>query len=304
MGDKIIQDYAREAGVRQLRKLLEKLSRKAALKIVRNSGVDDAAKTVVTLDNLTEYIGQPTHLSDRLYKDGTPPGVALGLAWTSLGGSSLYVEALGRVPSRNDADKQDGEDEESGSSMQGTMNVTGQLGKVMKESSQISLTYGRQFVKELLPSTNFLDEAHIHLHVPEGATPKDGPSAGITMTSALMSLALGTSLAKDIAMTGELSLMGKVLRVGGIKEKVIAARRDNIKTVLLPLLNKAEYMELEDYLRRGLTVHFVDHYDDVYRLAFGDDGPPLQWPSRGLPVVTEYSEMTSKPITRTVTTPS
>jgi len=302
--DKIIQDYAREAGVRQLRKLLEKLSRKAALRIVRNSGVEDAAKTVVTLDNLTEYIGQPKHLSDRLYYDGTPPGVSLGLAWTRLGGSSLYVEATGRVPSRNDTDKRDSDDEDSFSSMRGTMNVTGQLGKVMQESSQISLTYGRQFVKELSPSTNFLDEAHIHLHVPEGATPKDGPSAGITMTSALVSLALGTSLAKDVAMTGELSLMGKVLRVGGIKEKVIAARRDDIKTVLLPLLNRAEYMELEAYLRSGLTAHFVDHYDDVYRLAFGDAGPQLQWPSRGLPVVTEYSEMASEPVTGTVTTPS
>ncbi|CAE7946225.1 lon [Symbiodinium sp. KB8] len=151
-------------------------------------------------------------------------------------------------------------------------------------------------------SNKFLDTASIHLHVPEGATPKDGPSAGVTMTSALVSTAfdvplLAKALARggrfegpgedDIAMTGELTLMGKVLKVGGIKEKVIAARREGVKTLLLPRQNEADFMELKEYLRAGMTAHFVDHYDDVYKLAFDQTKvPPLSAPSRGLPVIT------------------
>ncbi|CAE7881869.1 lon, partial [Symbiodinium necroappetens] len=136
-------------------------------------------------------------------------------------------------------------------------------------------------------SNKFLDTASIHLHVPEGATPKDGPSAGVTMTSALVSTAFDVPLLDDIAMTGELTLMGKVLKVGGIKEKVIAARREGVKTLLLPRQNEADFMELKEYLRAGMTAHFVDHYDDVYKLAFDQTKvPPLSAPSRGLPVIT------------------
>ncbi|CAE6962486.1 Lonp1 [Symbiodinium natans] len=170
-----------------------------------------------------------------------------------------------------------------------TWQVTGQLGSVMSEpvSSSISLTYARLFMRELDSSNTFLDTASIHLHVPEGATPKDGPSAGVTMTSALVSSAVNAALVDDIAMTGELTLMGKVLKVGGIKEKVIAARREGVKTLLLPRQNEADFMELKDYLRAGLTAHFVDHYDDVYQLAFDQSKvPPLRGPSRGLPVIT------------------
>jgi len=157
----------------------------------------------------------------------------------------------------------------------------------MSESSSISLTYSRLFIRELDVSNNFLDEAKIHLHVPEGATPKDGPSAGVTMTSALVSLTLEQPLKAEVAMTGELTLMGKVLKVGGIKEKVIAARREGVKTLILPRQNEADYIELKEYLRAGLTAHFVDHYDDVYRLAFDESQvPPLVRPSRGMPVIT------------------
>ncbi|CAE8617688.1 unnamed protein product [Polarella glacialis] len=178
-------------------------------------------------------------------------------------------------------------EERSSGGLTGHMQVTGQLGSVMSESSSISLTYSRLFVRELEAKNNFLDEAKLHLHVPEGATPKDGPSAGVTMTSALLSLVFEEPIKANLAMTGELSLMGKVLKVGGIKEKVIAARREGIKTLLLPRQNEADYVELKEYLRAGLTAHFVDHYDDVYRLAFDETKvPPLTRPSRGLPVVT------------------
>jgi len=295
---KIIKDYAREAGVRHLRQLLDKVSRKVALSQVRNKISDspDLEKTTVTIDNLTKYIGQPLHVSDNIFVGGTPPGVVTGLAWTSMGGATLFVEARGRLPcgrvrggmaSVGPRRPAEASEERSSGGLTGHMQVTGQLGSVMSESSSISLTYSRLFVRELEAKNNFLDEAKLHLHVPEGATPKDGPSAGVTMTSALLSLVFEEPIKANLAMTGELSLMGKVLKVGGIKEKVIAARREGIKTLLLPRQNEADYVELKEYLRAGLTAHFVDHYDDVYRLAFDETKvPPLTRPSRGLPVVT------------------
>lgn len=176
------------------------------------------------------------------------------------------------------------------------MKVTGQLGGVMNESSAISLTYARLFVRELDAENYFLNDARIHLHVPEGATKKDGPSAGVTMASALVSLALNASVNTDLAMTGELTLTGKVLKVGGIKEKVIAARREGVSTLLLPRSNEADFVELKDYLREGLTAHFVDHFDDIYRLAFDQTSVPVfeQSVSRGLPVVTVLPPTLSK----------
>merc|ERR1719356_1665186 len=173
----------------------------------------------------------------------------------------------------------------SGSDLGGSMKVTGQLGSVMNESSSISLTYARLFVRELDVKNSYLDQARIHLNVPEGAVPKDGPSAGVTMASALTSLAFNQPIKKDLAMTGELTLTGKVLKVGGIKEKVIASRRERVNTLCLPRQNKAEFTELKEYVRAGITAHFIDHYDDIYAIAFADeDVPPLPRASRGLPV--------------------
>merc|ERR1719359_2553512 len=169
------------------------------------------------------------------------------------------------------------------------MKITGKLGKVMGESSEIALTYARMFVRELAPSNLFLDEAAMHVNVPEGATPKDGPSAGVTMTSALLSLALGKSVNPDMAMTGEMTLTGKVLRVGGIKEKAIAAKRENVGMIVLPMSNHGEYLELKPGIRAGLTAHFVDHYDDVYRLAFQDSGAPMPLGSRGSEIKTVFT---------------
>jgi endopeptidase La len=300
---KIIKEYAREAGVRNLRQLLDKVSRKVALTMVR-AKTDESAEqtaTIVTPENLSKYIGQPVHLSDRLFTGGMPAGVVMGLAWTSNGGATLCVEARGRLPDGtvrggmafpDISGVEPAKHEKPHSSSEGTggsghMQVTGQLGSVMSESSSISLTYSRLFARELDASESFLDDAKIHLHVPEGATPKDGPSAGVTMASALISLCLDEPLKAEVAMTGELTLTGKVLKVGGIKEKVIAARREGITTLLLPRSNEADYVELKEYLRAGLTAHFVDHFDDVYRLAFEESKVPLlPRPSRGLPVVT------------------
>merc|ERR1719437_167579 len=145
----------------------------------------------------------------------------------------------------------------------------------MSESSEIALTYARMFLREVDSPNTFLEEATMHMNMPEGATPKDGPSAGVAMTSALLSLALDKAVKPDMAMTGELTLTGKVLRVGGIKEKAIAARRENVGMIVLPTSNQADYLELKPHLRAGLTAHFVDHYDDVYRIAFEETGAPM-----------------------------
>jgi len=261
---KIIGDYAREAGVRQLRKLLEKINRKVALKVVRKKDVE-REKTEINLENLASFIGQPPFQSDRLYGSVAPPGVVMGLAWTQMGGATLYIEAIGHGKAGINtaiefvADK--GEDDEDDQAKEepkrkggggGSMKITGQLGEVMSESAAVCLTYSRLFMRELNPDFTYLEDTAIHLNVPEGAVPKDGPSAGVTMATALMSMALHTSIKPDLAMTGELTLSGKVLKVGGIKEKVIAARREGIKTLLLPRQNEADYTELKDYLKTGI----------------------------------------------------
>jgi len=302
---KIIKDYAREAGVRQLGKLLEKVCRKVALTLVRQAE-ENRERATITLENLTKYIGQPTFLSDRLYPTGTPPGVVMGLAWTAMGGASLFVEARGLVVGRHVSAAVNGAADNAAGAQQavqaaegggmGSMKVTGQLGSVMNESSEISLTYARLFVRELQPGNAFLDDARVHLNVPEGAVPKDGPSAGVTMATSLVSLALDQPVRTDLAMTGELTLTGKVLKVGGIKEKVIAARRERVNTLLLPRQNEADFSELKEYLREGVTAHFIDHYDDAYRLAFSQDQvPSLPFPSRGLPVVSVTTPVAPSP---------
>jgi len=296
---KLVCDYARESGVRELKKLLDKITRKVALNIVR-AGDEIVPRKVVTTENLTDYVGQPPFSSDRMFEHNMPSGTVLGLAWTALGGKTLYVEARGRVPqlaapakkdSSTDSDKfeevKPKQRRPIGSGPR--MKLTGKLGKVMSESSEIALTYARMFVREVAPSNHFLDEAAMHVNVPEGATPKDGPSAGVTLTSALLSLALDRPVKPDLAMTGEMTLTGKVLRVGGIKEKAIAAKRENIDMIVLPMSNHAEYMELKPGIRAGLTAHFVDHYDDVYRLAFEDAGAPMPTESRGCEIKTVYT---------------
>jgi len=150
----------------------------------------------------------------------------------------------------------------------GSLKVTGQLGKVMEESTQIAYTVARAKLNSTLPTNTYFDDMDIHLHVPEGATPKDGPSAGVTIVTALLSLAMDKPVLNDLAMSGEISLTGKVLPVGGIREKTMAARRAGIKRIILPHGNKRDYDEMPDYLKDGLELHFVEEYDEVFQVAF------------------------------------
>jgi Lon-like ATP-dependent protease len=260
----IIKSYCRESGVRNLQKHIEKVMRKGAFKIANN----EVAEGVVDVrdDNLQDFVGKPIFTKERMY-DSTPPGVVMGLAWTAFGGSTLYIEtALCRaLKSASDEVKTPGKGEGEGS-----LKLTGHLGDVMKESAGIALSFARSFMARNDPQNSFLERAHLHLHVPEGATPKDGPSAGCTMVTALLSLALDKPLPSNLAMTGELSLTGKVLPVGGIKEKTIAAKRANVTTIILPHENRKDFDDLPDYIREGLEVHFVENYHQVYDIVFSE----------------------------------
>ena len=240
---KIIDGYAREAGVRGLDKQLGKAVRKSLVKML-SEGERSARVNTSTVEDL---LGQPLF---RKQKPRRGVGVVNGLAWTSLGGTTLAVECS-RVFSGARGLKQ-----------------TGQLGDVMKESAQIAYSYISSNLKEFDVEEGFFDESTIHIHVPEGATPKDGPSAGITMASALLSLASERPLVKNIAMTGELTLTGNVLPVGGIREKVIAARRASIKEVILPYENKRDYDELPEHVKENITVHFAASFNEVANILF------------------------------------
>lgn len=239
----IVEGYAREAGVRNLEKMLNKILRKAVVKILESN------ETLVNIGtkNLEEYLGSPYFRKDRSI---TGVGVVTGLAWTSMGGATLPVEAT--------AVHQKGKG----------FKLTGKLGDVMKESAEIAYSYISAHIKEFKGSEEYFHNAFIHVHVPEGATPKDGPSAGVTMASALLSLATGKQIKRPLAMTGELTLTGHVLPVGGIREKVIAARRSKIMELILPFDNQRDVEELPDYIKEGITFHFAEKYKDVYKVIF------------------------------------
>jgi Lon-like ATP-dependent protease len=230
-------------------------------------------QVVVTAgDDLVEYVGQPPFQTDRIY-DTTPPGVVTGLAWTSMGGSTLYIEctAIHRNRDKEEA-RDDGENARTLQSQHGgTLKTTGQLGDVMRESSTIAHTFARRFVFEKAAEGSdaqaFFDANALHLHVPAGSTPKDGPSAGCTMVTAMVSLALGKAVRPNLAMTGEVTLTGIVMPIGGVKEKTIAARRSGVTTILFPEGNRKDFAELSDDVKEGLEVHFVRTYDDVYKHA-------------------------------------
>ena len=319
----LIEDYCREAGVRNLQKHLEKIYRKVALKLAKAKGPEvskqmgqarnkvaaakkaletkedelkktsASAKSVKTVEaaekeveeakealaaaeaavtdviestavsdpivvdagkELIEYVGQPPFQTDRIY-DQTPPGVVTGLAWTSMGGSTLYIECT--------AIHQNGEDNKKG----GSLTTTGQLGDVMKESASIAHTFARSFLAKRFPGNTFFDDKALHIHVPAGATPKDGPSAGCTMITGMVSLATDRPVKPNLAMTGEVTLTGIVMPIGGVKEKTIAARRSGVTTILFPEGNRKDWDELSDDIKEGLEVHFVSTYDEVYKHA-------------------------------------
>jgi len=245
----IINGYARESGVRSLENNIKKIMRKVAVKIARLTGARKPAKVTVSEKNLTTYLGKPMFTTDRYYKVN-PVGVTTGLAWTSLGGATLYIEAV-KYPS----DKTE-------------IKLTGQAGDVMKESAQIAWTYAQTALRKYTKELPFFEKSQVHIHIPEGATPKDGPSAGITMVTSLLSLLLNTPVRNNLGMTGELTLTGRVLPIGGLREKLIAARRSQINVLIFPKENLRDYDELPDYLKKGIEVHFVDYYDEVFKIAF------------------------------------
>ena len=240
----VIEGYAREAGVRNLEKQLKRVARKAVVKIL--AGASTPIK--VGIREVEAYLDKPVFTRE---KPLSGVGVVTGLAWTAMGGATLPIEAS-RIHTLNRGFK-----------------LTGKLGEVMKESAEIAYSYVASHLKTYGAESTFFDTSFVHLHVPEGATPKDGPSAGVTMATALLSLAKHARIKRPLAMTGELTLTGQVLPVGGIREKVIAARRIGIAELILPDANRRDYDKLPDHIREGMTVHFAKRYQDVAEVVFG-----------------------------------
>lgn len=243
---RVIHDYTREAGVRKLERKLAGICRKVAFKIVKGKGKG----AQVTEKNLEKYLGPVIYLDDDISLKSSV-GVANGLAWTSVGGELLKVEVLAFKG-------------------KGNLTLTGQLGDVMKESAQAGYTYIRSRAEALGIPANFGETMDIHIHLPEGAVPKDGPSAGVTMVTAMVSALTGKKVKGKLAMTGEISLSGKVWPVGGIKEKMLAAYRYGVKTVLLPKRNMQDLDELPENIRKEMQFIPVEHLDDVLKLALED----------------------------------
>jgi ATP-dependent Lon protease len=245
----IIAGYTREAGLRNLEREIANICRGVATKIVQ-----DKVKSVnVNVADLHGYLG-PIRLTSETKMRITTPGVATGLAWTPTGGELLFIEATAMKGKKG-------------------LTLTGQLGDVMKESATAALSFARANASSLGIDEDFFDTHDIHIHVPAGAIPKDGPSAGVTMLSALTSLLTGKRIRKDLAMTGEITLRGQVLPVGGVKEKVLAAHRAGIKTIILPAWNKKDLEDIPKKVEKDIRFHFVDKMLDVIALALENKKP-------------------------------
>lgn len=242
----VIHDYTREAGVRQLEREIAALTRKATRKIVSSNGHTDKPLTLKP-DALKDYLGNARFVSETA-ENIKEIGIATGMAWTPVGGEVMFIEAT-RMPGK------------------GGLLLTGSLGDVMKESAQTALSYLRSQCKSLGIDLADYSKYDIHIHVPAGATPKDGPSAGVTLLVALASLLTKRRVRSEFAMTGEISLRGRVMRVGGIKEKVLAAARFGIKHVILPEQNKTDWLEVPEEVRKRLHIHFVHHISELLPLA-------------------------------------
>jgi len=241
----IIDGWAREAGVRGVENHVKKILRKSAKVIVE----EKVGSVSVETGDLSRLLGKRLFTEDRAF-DEPRVGVVRGLAYTALGGTTLYVEATS-VPAKGPGFKQ-----------------TGQLGQVMVESSEIAYSYVRSLLKDDDQARDFFEKSRIHLHVPAGATPKDGPSAGITMACALFSLVGSRPISPNLAMTGELTLSGLVMPIGGVKEKVIAAKRAKVDSVILPKENREDFEELPDHVKQGLAPHFVETFEEVSKICF------------------------------------
>jgi ATP-dependent Lon protease len=240
---KIINTYTREAGVRNLEREIANLCRKVAKKIAE--GKDRFF--VITAQNIHKYLGVPKFLpEEEIEKDEI--GVSTGLAWTEAGGDIIYIEATTMKG-------------------KGSLTLTGQLGDVMKESAQAALSYVRSKAKKLNINDEIFSKADLHIHVPAGAIPKDGPSAGITMATAIASALTGMPVNKGVAMTGEVTLRGRVLPIGGLKEKTLAAKRMGIKTVIIPKRNKKDLEDIPKYIKKDMEFVFAETMDDVLQVA-------------------------------------
>jgi ATP-dependent Lon protease len=239
----IIEGYTREAGLRNLEREIANICRGLATQIAGG----EVKKATIKAEDVAGYLG-PVRFTPESKARVLIPGVATGLAWTPVGGELLFIEATAMKG-------------------QNRLTLTGQLGDVMKESAQAALTFIRTHTKELGIDDNFFEKKDIHIHIPAGAIPKDGPSAGVTLLTALVSFVAGRKVKKDLAMTGEITLRGQVLPVGGIKEKMLAAHRAGIKTVILPQENRKDLEELPANVRKQITFHFVEKMLDVVKLA-------------------------------------
>jgi len=242
---KLTREYTREAGLRNLEREIASIIRKVARK--RAEGLTE--KVEVTPEKVEEFLGAPVFMREELEERTMMPGVAIGLSWTAAGGEVLYIEATQMWGQKG-------------------LNLTGQLGDVMKESAQAALSWVRSHARPLGIEESFFERVDLHLHVPEGAIPKDGPSAGITLVTALASLLTGRPVRSRVAMTGEMTLSGRVLPVGGIKEKVLAAHRLGVKEVILPKRNeKAVKEDIPENVRTDLKIHLVSSIEEVLELA-------------------------------------
>jgi len=249
----IIRTYTREAGVRNLEREIAKLCRKALTRIIRK----EAESVTITPENLQEFLGVPKYRYGLAEKEDLV-GVVTGLAYTSVGGELLSIEAL-RLPGK------------------GRMKTTGTLGDVMKESIDAASSYVRSISPSIGVKPPVFDKIDIHVHVPEGATPKDGPSAGLAMVTSIVSVLTQIPVRKDIAMTGEVTLRGNALAIGGLKEKLLAALRGGIKTVLIPADNEKDLVEIPDNVKQGLTIIPVSHVSEVLKHALVRAPEPIEW---------------------------
>lgn len=243
---KIIDEYTREAGVRSLKREFISLCRKLA----RDAVEQDKKKFIIKSSSLEKYLGKPKFRPEKLKEKEPKLGVVNGLAWTSVGGVTLEVQGVS-IPGK------------------GELSLTGTLGNVMKESAQVAFTYVKANLDNYkLENPEFFEKKNIHLHFPEGATPKDGPSAGITIVTAILSVLTGRKVRQDIAMTGEVTITGEVLAIGGVKEKVIGAHRAGIREVILPEDNRVDESDIPAEVAKTMKIHFVKTYDEVEKLVF------------------------------------
>ena len=270
--EKLVNNYAREAGVRNLERLVKRICEKLAFKFLSNQH----QQIEIGAADLKEYVGLPKFSDQKVYEGIPPPGVIIGLAYNSYGGSVIYIETIKRnfeqiQPSTEQKNKTTEENvdvvKKDNGIRRGALKVTGSLGEVMQESIQIAYTHAKHILSMHLNS-DYLEKNDVHIHFPDGASKKDGPSAGIAITSSLISLATNVPIADLVAMTGEISLTGKVLKIGGVREKVLAAKREGISKVILPLANKQDVEDLKDYIKERVEFYYAETYSDVMKILF------------------------------------